>query len=69
MVLGDYSPLRVASWLKLYCVLAMQMGSLSKPMALNLAMAASASGLYETPDAPYVPQAMASILSCQQKQG
>jgi hypothetical protein len=28
-------PLSVASWLKLYCVLAMQMGSLSKPMAVK----------------------------------
>lgn len=29
------SPLRVASWLKLYCVLAMQMGNLSKPMLVK----------------------------------
>lgn len=28
-------PLRVASWLKLYCVFAMQIGSLSKPMAVK----------------------------------
>jgi archaellum biogenesis protein FlaJ (TadC family) len=28
-------PLSVASWLKLYCVLAMQMGSLSKPMVVK----------------------------------
>jgi hypothetical protein len=28
-------PLSVASWLKLYCVLAMQIGSLSKPMVVK----------------------------------
>ena len=57
------APFRVGSWLRLRCVLAMQMGSLSKPCRVYSSIFFSASGRYSTPAPPYISRTMVSIFS------
>lgn len=45
------APFLEASWVKEYCVLAMQIGSFPNPMRVYFSICASASGRYSTPEA------------------
>mmetsp|Transcript_15187 Transcript_15187/g.37831 ORF Transcript_15187/g.37831 Transcript_15187/m.37831 type:complete len:484 (-) Transcript_15187:508-1959(-) len=57
------APLALGSWLNEYCVLAMQMGRLWKPMRVYFSIWASACSVYSTPAAWYISLAIISILA------
>ena len=57
------APFRFGSWLKLRCVFAMQIGSLSNPWRVYTSICFSASGEYSTPEPPYISRTMISIFS------